>query len=382
MSSRGRIAFFSEYVYPVLVPTGVPFAGGAEMQIARFGAGLRDRGFDVTFVTCDFGQPADMTVNGMRVLRTFARHRGLFGLRFFHPRLTLTVGALRRADADLYYAKGVGFAPGVAFDVAHARRAGFITHCAHDEGCTRAGLAVMNVRDRWWYQRAIRGADAVLAQTEWQRSHFQSEFGVASELVPNIVDVPSSGTDSGRDGPVVWLGTYKRAKRPDRFVELARELPEHRFIMTGVIPPPPLPQDHWLAAQAAAATLPNLEVHGYLQHDTVSELLSSAALLVHTSPEEGFSNVLLESWALGLPTVSFVDPDGLVSGEGLGTAVRDFSDLVRQVRALMADPAARRAAGARARAYVQRRHAPELVLDRLAGVADRVVAHVRERRAR
>jgi glycosyltransferase involved in cell wall biosynthesis len=276
----------------------------------------------------------------------------------------------------------MGFAPGVAFDVAHARRAGFISHCAHDEGCTRAGLAAMNPRDRWWYQRAIHGADAVLAQTEWQRSHFQSEFGVASELVPNIVDVPPSGTDPGRNGPVVWLGTYKRAKRPDRFVELARELPEHRFIMAGVIPPPPLSQDHWLAAQAAAATLPNLEVHGYLQHDTVSEMLSRAALLVHTSPEEGFSNVLLESWALGLPTVSFVDPDGLVSREGLGTAVRDFGDLVRQVRALMAEPAARRAAGARARAYVQGRHAPDLVLDRLAGVADRVVARVRERRAR
>jgi hypothetical protein len=48
----------------------------------------------------------------------------------------------------------------------------------------------------------------------------------------------------------------------------------------------------------------------------------------------------------------------------------------------MADPAARRAAGARARAYVQGRHAPDLVLDRLAGVADRVIAGVRERRTR
>ena len=382
MSSRGRIAFFSEYVYPVLVPTGVPFAGGAEMQIARFGTGLRDRGFDVTFVTCDFGQPADMTVNGMRVLRTFVRHHGLFGLRFFHPRLTLTVAALRRADADLYYVKGVGFAPGIAFDIARSRRAGFISHCAHDEGCTRAGLAVMNARDRWWYQRAIRGADAVLAQTEWQRSHFQSEFGVASELVPNIVDIPSRPADPGREGPVVWLGTYKRSKRPDRFIELARALPEFRFIMTGVIPPPPLPQAHWQAARAAAASLPNLEVHGYLPHDTVSDLFSRAALLVHTSPEEGFSNVLLESWALGLPTVSFVDPDGLVSRERLGTAVADFSALVRQVRTWMADPAARRSAGARARAYVQGRHAPDLVLDRLAGVADRVVARVRERRGR
>ncbi|MGH7742853.1 MAG: glycosyltransferase family 4 protein, partial [Candidatus Eiseniibacteriota bacterium] len=318
MNTRGRIAFYSEFVYPVLVPTGVPFAGGAETQIARMAAGLQDRGFDVTLVTCDFGQPAEMRVGGMRVLKTFVREQGLPGLRFFHPRLTRTMAALHRADAEVYYAKGWGLAPGLAYDAARSRGAGFISHCAHDEGCTREGLRDLNLRDRWWYLRALRGASARIAQTEWQRSHFRSEFGLASQVVPNLVEICEQPVDAGQNGVVIWLGTYKQAKRPDLFVRLASQLPEHHFVMTGVIPPPPLSQEHWRAARAASQGLANLDVDGYLPHPAVSELLSRAALLVHTSPAEGFSNVLLEAWSHGLPTVSFVDPDGLIEREGLG----------------------------------------------------------------
>lgn len=380
MSARGRIAFFSEYVYPVLVPSGVQFAGGSETQIARLAAGLRDRGFEITVVTCDFGQPAEMMVDGMRVLKTFARDHGPPGLRFFHPRLTRTLTALHRADAELYYTKGSGLAPGLAYDVARSRRAGSIVHCSHDEGCTRAGLRELNVRDRWWYLRALRGADVRLAQTEWQRRALRSEFGVESQLLPNLVDLPERAMDPGQPGGVLWLGTYKHAKRPDWFVQLAAEIPEHRFIMTGVIPPPPLPQAHWEAAVAAGRDTSNLEVYGYLPHTAVTSLLSRAALLVHTSPAEGFSNVLLEAWAQGIPTVSCVDPDGVVEREGLGAAVADFPALRTHVRSLMSDPEARRAAGARARAYAVRRHAPEIVLDQLALVADRVIQRVRVRR--
>jgi glycosyltransferase involved in cell wall biosynthesis len=380
MSPRGRIAFFNEYVFPVLVPTDVPFAGGSETQIARLATGLRDRGFEITIVTCDFGQPAEMQVDGMRVLKTFARHHGPPGLRFFHPRLTRTWSALQRADAELYYVKGSGLTPGLAFDAARSRRAASIIHCSHDEGCTWRGVAAMNPRDRWWYMRALRGADTLVAQTEWQRSHFQSEFGLASQVLPNVVDIPARPVDPGQTGVVLWLGTYKEAKRPERFIQLAGEFPEQRFVMTGVIPPPPLSQAHWLAARAAAREHPNLEVHGFLPHASVAELLSRAALLVHTSEAEGFSNVLLEAWALGLPTVAFVDPDGVVERERLGATVCDFPELVMRVRALLADPIARREAGARGRAYVERRHAPALVLDQLATIADGVLARVRERR--
>jgi glycosyltransferase involved in cell wall biosynthesis len=380
MKSRGRLCVYSEYLFPVLVPTGIPFAGGAETQLAKLVRGLQSRGFEMTVATCDFGQPREMTVRGVRILRMFPLQGGTRILRFFHPRLTRSIAALRTADADVYYVNGAGLPAGLTFDVAHALGASFINHAASDYDVVRALPADMNARDRWWYRRAIRGADALLAQTTFQQRSFRSEFGLASEVLPNLVEIPAEPVDAGRDGAVVWLGTYKAIKRPDWFLRLAEALPRHRFIMAGVIPPPPLPQTEWLEAERTAARLPNLEVRGFLDHARVAELFQGAALLVHTSPVEGFSNVLLEAWAHGLPTVSCVDPDGIVLAHGMGGAVTEFDALVANVTRLLGAPEERRAAGMRARAYVRARHTPDLVFDQLAGIVDRVIAKNGRRR--
>jgi glycosyltransferase involved in cell wall biosynthesis len=95
---------------------------------------------------------------------------------------------------------------------------------------------------------------------------------------------------------------------------------------------------------------------------------------------EGFSNTMLEAWAHGVPSVSAVDPDGVVVREGLGEVVDGLEGLDSAVRRMLADPAGRAAAGARARAHVRRHHAPDAVIDRLAALLDRVVAQVRSRR--
>jgi phosphatidylinositol alpha 1,6-mannosyltransferase len=121
-------------------------------------------------------------------------------------------------------------------------------------------------------------------------------------------------------------------------------------------------------------------VRGYVDHDRVGELFRDAALFVHTSPAEGFPNTVLEAWAYGVPSVTAVDPDGVVTAEGLGAVATDVPAMEEAIRRMLADPAGRAAAGARARAYVERRHAPTEVLDRLATLFDRVVADVRSRR--
>ncbi|HTK30805.1 MAG TPA: glycosyltransferase family 4 protein [Candidatus Saccharimonadaceae bacterium] len=382
VSGRGRVCFYNEHLFPVLVPTGIPFAGGAETQLAKLVHGLHARGFDITVVSCDFGQPHDMTVRGVRMLRTFAPDDGAPVLRFFHPRLSHTLSALHEADAEVYYVNGSGMQAGLAFDVARWRGAGYVNHVASDYDVLRALPTHGNPRDRWWYRRAIHGADLRLAQTEFQRERLRSEFGVASTLLPNVVEIPGETIDAGQDGVVVWLGTYKAIKRPDWFTRLAREFPERRFVMAGVIPPPPLTQQHWEDAQRAANDTPNLVVRSFLDHAHLRELFRGAALLVHTSPVEGFSNVLLEAWSYGLPTVSCVDPDGLVRGKRLGGAADTFEQLVAETRRLLADPSERRASGARARAYAVAHHAPDVVFDRLAGVLDPLVAEVRTRRDR
>ncbi len=380
-ASRGRICFYSERAYLVLDPSIEPFAGGAEVLSMLLARGLVKQGFEVSVVTCDFGQPRELEIDGIRVHRSFARERGLPVLRFFHPRLTGAIGALLRADAEVYYIHGSGLASGVAYDAAWLKGAAFVLHQMSDYDVGK-DLSRLGVRDRLWYRAALHGADHVYAQTEFQRTALRENHRVESTVLPNLIEIPPVAIDPGHDGHVLWLGTYKEIKRPEWFLRLAQALPRYHFIMVGVVPPPPLTREHWEAAVAAARDCPNLEVRGFQPHEEIGRLMEEAALLVHTSPTEGFSNVMLEAWAMGLPSVSSVNPDGVVTRLGLGAVATDFPYLVETVDRLMGDPRARREAGAHARRYVEQQHHPDVVLGQLGRDLDRLVAGVRARRGR
>ncbi len=382
MSGRGRVCFHAPYLYPLFSRGAIEFTGGAEVQQALLARGLAALGFEVTAVTCDYGQPSPTRVDGVRLLRSHPPRGGLPVLRFFHPRLSRTLAALAAADAEVYYARGAGVPAGEAFEVARWRRATFVLGTAHDLDARRDLPLMRSPRDRVWTRRVVRGADAIVAQTELQRGLYAAEFGRESEVIRNLVEIPDPAVDPGAPGAVTWIGTYKRSKRPEWFLELVRRLPEQRFIMAGVLPVPPDSAASWEAAQAAARACPNLELRGFVDHGGLGELFARTALFVHTSPAEGFSNTLLEAWAHGVPAIAAVDPDGVIAGEGLGEVVGDLAALEVAVRAWLADPGRRRAAGARARGVVAARHAPAAVLARFAALLDRWVARTRERRAR
>jgi len=380
MSGRGRLCLYAERLYPVTTGGEIPFVGGAEVQQWLLARGLAARRFEVAIATCDYGQPARVEREGVTLLRTYPPYAGLPVVRFFHPRLTSAVGALLRADAEVYFVQGSGLPAGIAYDVARLRGAGFVFLGAHDFDAVPELPLAGNVRDRWWYRRALRGADARIAQTEVQRGLFRDNFGVDSEVIANPAEIPATTVDAGRAGAVVWLATYKPSKRPEWFTALARRLPQHRFVMHGVIPTPPLTHEAHAAALEAAQGCPNLTVGGFVEHERVGELYRDAALFVHTSPAEGFPNTVLEAWSYGVPSVTAVDPDGVVTRHGLGEVVSTFDELVAAVQGFMADPDRRRAVGARARDYVVRYHAPDAVYDATSVLLDRVVTKVRGRR--
>lgn len=367
-----RACFFAPFLWPLWSGGRLAFTGGAEVQQARLARGLAARGVDTTVVSLDFGQPSPVTAHGVRVLKSYRLDDGLPVVRFFWPRLPRTIAALRAAGADVYYARGAGLEAGVAHEVARSRGAAFVFAAAHDLDAVRALPRLPNPRDRWWFARALRGADAVVAQSERQRESFRSEWGIDAAVIRNLVELPGAAADPGASGTVVWLSTYKPGKRPEWFVELARALPGRRFVMAGTLPPPPSSSGAWDAAVAAARALPNLEVRGFVEHGRVAELYRAAALFVHTSPAEGFPNTLLEAWSHGVPSVSCVDPDGVVAREGLGEVVAGPAGLAAAVSAWMDDPGRRREAGARARRHVERAHAPEAVLAALQALFERV----------
>jgi glycosyltransferase involved in cell wall biosynthesis len=373
MSDRGRICFYAPYLYPVAVKSPVKVAGGTEIRQWALARGLAQRGFDVTVVTCDFGQPPVSLHRGVRLLRTYSLEAGIPGLRFAYPRLWKAMRTLHGASADVYVANGAGIPTGWAYDVARARGSRFAFLAASDYDALYSLPFVTKRRDRWWYLRALRGADARVAQTELQQALFRDNFGIETQVIANPVEPPLRPVDAGMNDTVLWLSTYKPHKRPEWFTDLARRLPHLRFVMVGGLPDFGESRGSWNDARRAATSCPNLEVHGFVDHDRIGELLSQAAIFVHTSPAEGFPMTLLETWSYGVPCVTTVDPGGTVLKHGIGDFVNSRDELVEAVERNMADPARRTRLGARARAYVEQYHGPDRTYEPLAALLDDLI---------
>lgn len=377
MPRRPRVCLFVEYLYPVVSRGQVPFAGGIEVQLTLMGRGLAQQGFDVHVVTCDFGQPDPYDGGGGLTLhKAYPPRGGLPVLRFFHPRLTRGIAALRRTDADVYVVQGAALWAGIVRDVAASMGRPFVWLAGHDHDVMRELPDVHGWRDRTWVTRAIRRADAIVSQTEKQQRLLHEAFGRDSVVISNPADLPpeSHVVDAGGPPVLAWLATYKPSKRPEWFTRFAERHPDVRCRMAGVIPVPPLTQECWEQAQAAAKRAPNLEVLPTIPHEQVGAFLREATLFAHSSPAEGFPNAFLEAWGHGLPSVTSFDPDGILVRERLGACCPDdYAAWERELERRIADPALRREEGARARAYVAREHAPDVIHARLAAVLRGVI---------
>jgi glycosyltransferase involved in cell wall biosynthesis len=372
MTGRGRLCIYSPYLYPVASGGEIEFVGGTEVRQWALARGLAERGFEVSIATCDFGQGPTVVLDGVTLLRTYRTSAGLPGLRLLYPRLWRTTRTLQRARADVYLANGSGIAAGWAYDAARLRGTKFVFLAASDYDALRSLPRLKKSRERWWYVRALRGADACVAQTDSQRRLLHDNFGVESEVIPNPVELPAAPIDPGANELVLWLSTYKPHKRPEWFIEIARRLPHLRFLMIG-LPGSGEATGSWDAAERAAAAYSNLQVHGFVEHARIGEFLRKASLFVHTSPVEGFPMTFLEAWSYGIPSVTTVDPGGTVARHRMGEVVGSVEGLVEAVSRIMASPDTRRMLGARARQYIERHHGPDQTYEPLAALLEGLV---------
>jgi glycosyltransferase involved in cell wall biosynthesis len=379
MGSRGRLCFYVPYLYPVAAGGDNEFVGGSEVRHWALARALAKRGFEATIATCDYGQNPVVMRDGVTLVRTYSTEAGLPGVRFFYPRLWKAMGTLRQVGADVYLSSGAGLATGWTYDAARLRGSRFVFLAAHDYDALRSLPMLTTRRERWWYLRALRGADARIAQTEVQCRLFRDNFAVEAQVVANPVEIPARPADPGANRVVLWLATYKPSKRPEWFLELARRLPQLRFVMVGY-PPAGEATASWQAAKNVALELANLEVHGFVEHSRIDEFLREAALFVQTSPLEGFSNALLEAWSYGIPSITAVDPDGVVERHGLGQVVSSLDQLVKAVAGAMAVSDWRKTHGERAREYVQRHHGPDRTYEPLAALLDQIIEDARSSR--
>jgi len=323
--------------------------GGAERQQVMLAKALRRRGFDVSMIVHDEGQPDGCAWDGITTYAAYGALAGIPGLRFVYPRWTGLWSALKRADADIYYLSCASMQLGEAALFARWHERKVVFRVASDMDCDPRLPFMGDWRHKALFRYGLRHADAVLAQTRKQQGML-ARLGRSSRVAAPLSDQGLRDLDrEARDLQVLWVNNFRESKRADLLLELARRMPGVRFDMVGG--PTFGHGPCFKRAERAAAGLPNVHFHGFMPYEQTAALYARARLLVSTSEIEGFPNTYLQAWASGTPVVAFFDPDETIARNRLGHVVRTLDEMQLVSMKLLADDVEWDETSARCRAY-------------------------------
>lgn len=360
---RPSICFVGLRNLAVLAPEYDPQGtAGEPVQQTLLATALARRGYDVTMVVSDYGQPDGAIWEHVKTYKAFAPNAGLPVLRFVHPRWTGLWSALKRADADVYYASCAGALAGQVAMFCSRRRKRFVFRAASDADCLPNSLIIRRWywRDKWMYERALRRAAGILVQSVHQQDLMLRNFGMHSSIAALMPQPGRSDIEfRDRDISALWVGNLRPVKRPDVLLDVAEKLPDVRFHMVGgALPMAP----QLFETIRSRALRQGVTFHGAVAYREASALYGRARVFVNTSDVEGFPNTYVQAWASGTPVVAFFDPDGVIAREGLGAAVRTPAEMIEAVQQFAHDESAWNAARARCLAFVERHYSETEVL--------------------
>lgn len=347
--------------------------GGVQWQTSLTARWLAQQGYPTSVLTWDEGGPGEETIGGVRVIKVCREDAGVKGLRFFHPKWTGLIRAMRRADADVYYHNCAECVTGQIALWCRSRRRAFVYSAASDADTDPSLPELKSRRERVLYRYGLRQADRIIVQTRTQQRRMKEVFSRDTVVIP----VPCPGPTAEYSAPpdfgirrVLWVGRVCKVKRPDRLLDLAEACPEMSFDLVG-----PFNADEYSEGiRERARRITNVNVHGAISRQRIPEFYQRAVLLCSTSQYEGFPNTFLEAWSHGRPIVSTFDPDGLIASRDLGIVVGDVAEMKRSIGLLLRAPDRWRTMSENGRRYYLDNHTLEAVMPRFEQVLQEAVA--------
>jgi glycosyltransferase involved in cell wall biosynthesis len=229
--------------------------------------------------------------------------------------------------------------------------------------------------DNWLVQRAVRRAHGWYAAAKIIVPKARAKYRLPADpqFLPTPVEVPETIVKAEKP-TVCFISRWDKRKRPEIFFEMAKYFPEVQFIAAGASRNPEW--DRHL--RAAYSSLPNLEMHGFIDQFRSSELtdlLDRSWIMVNTAAREGLPNAFIEAAAHGCAILSAVDPDQFASQ--FGYMARD-DDFAAGLRCLLEDDHWRGLA-AKGYEYVRQTFALEHAIDQHLAVYDATLKAGRDR---
>jgi glycosyltransferase involved in cell wall biosynthesis len=352
----------------------VELIGGAEVQQSILARALACAGYRVSMICLDYGQPQRALLDGVTVHKAHRPDAGVPVLRFIHPRITSMWRAMRAADADVYYQRCSGMLTAVVAEFCRRYGKRSIFASGADLDFVPGRQPIRYLRDRWLFEQGLKRVDGIVVQNVTQQQNCRANYGRESTLIPNCYELPAGAAPGTRDC-VLWVASIREGdyKRPELFLELARRLPQRRFVMIGGAGGDVRNNACFERVRNAATATPNVEFTGFLPLARVEPYFDRARVLVNTSLHEGTPNTFLQAWARGVPTVASVDTGARLRGEPLYRVVERVEEAAGEIERLFTDEAHWVRVSARCREYFGSTHSTPKVLERFEGLLGELV---------
>ncbi|HLK93822.1 MAG TPA: glycosyltransferase family 4 protein [Polyangia bacterium] len=330
-----RVGIVAESYYPTL--------GGIQEHVLHLRKLLDRQGVEATILT---GRPAPATRPGpedaeqgvVRVgrARTF-RTGGTFTQATLGPVAAFNFyRALRRGQFDLLNIHGP-CDPGLAFwglSMFRGPKVLTLHNASFPDAPWRHRIAP-------YYRWVFRRAAAVIAVSDATSQSMRRYANFQSTIIPNGVDVaywrsgPSARYTRPGTRSLVYLGRLEQRNGPEVAIEafnrLAPSFPDVRLLMAGDGPMRPA-----LEALVAPALRERVEFLGAVYHQR-PELFASSSVFLLPARAVGFSIMVLEAFAAGLPVVALPGLGTDRAGEHWSNVIMAAEDNVAAFTAAVSD---------------------------------------------
>lgn len=359
------ICIIAHNAYGAMTGGGSGHVGGAEHQTSLMARWFASRGYEISLLTWDEGQPPEIMIAGVKVIKMARHDAGIPILRFIHPRVSSLYAALKKADADIYYHNSAESYTGLIAAWCRHYDKKFIYSIASDVACMPELSALTRRHERIFYRYGLKNADNIIVQTKRQQELLKKGFGLNSTPLP----MPCPGPDKNESieslppkrPRVVWVGRIAAMKRLDWFLEIATFLPEVQFHIAAAN------MDSSSYAQelySKAGLLKNVNWLGTVPRENIPSLYKNTLCLCCTSLYEGFPNTFLEAWSYGCPVVSTFDPDGMIDRFNLGMYRSDIMGMINAIQSLVNNPVQWSDISRKTRSYYLDNHQIDIAMPR------------------
>lgn len=361
--SSFHVCFICPYIEAYLKPGSGTHVGGAQRQQHLLATRLRDEGHAVSFIAFESDGDRYERVDGFDLWRTLPTTNDVVRTP---EALVKLLWSFRRVDADVFYARGNPPLCILSSYCCSILGEPLVYVIANDSNVELARLSSHHGMFRYTlpklaYLDAIRRADRVVSQTDYQQDILRDVFGIRSTVVPNGYTVPPDEDvlPPSERTHVLWVGSLDPdQKRPERLLELAERLPDVEFQMIGWSDN----EEDREGIVRRASELSNLRFEGFVPPDQIDQFYRRAIALVNTSDYEGFPNTFLEAWRYAVPVVSLHHTlDGVLTDRRVGYHAGTMDELARIVARLWNEPAGAVEVGWNGRRYLQDTYALDVV---------------------